>query len=92
MGFCCSKDDEIEEEERIYIKRESYTEEDIRELGTCDICKTTNTLVSFYLDKGCLCWSCEAIMIGRGGMENIYDSDIERFNDRYSLRKAFSSL
>ena len=71
MGCCSSKDDI--EEDRIYFPNEKYGEEDIRELGVCEICKTKNILVSFYLNDGCMCVSCEAIMMGRGGMEEVYD-------------------
>jgi len=78
MGFCCSKDDIEEEEERIYFKKESYTEEDIRELGQCDICKKNNVLVSFYLNEGCLCCACEAVIMGRGGMEEVYDVKMKK--------------
>ena len=46
MGCCISKDDI--EEDRIYFPNEKYGEEDIRELGVCEICKTRNILVSFY--------------------------------------------
>lgn len=85
MGCCSSKDDI--EEERIYFPNEKYGEEDIRELGVCVICKNKNILVSFYLDHGCLCKPCEAIMIGRGGMEEIYDDEsIERFSNRYRVK------
>ena len=92
MGCCISKDD-IEEEERIYFKKENYTEEDIRELGQCDICKKNNILVSFYLSEGCLCWACEAIIMGRGGMEEVYDLNmIEKFKDKYKVKKKKEDL
>jgi len=87
MGCCISKDDIQEEEERIYFKNENYTEEDIRELGQCDICKKNNVLVSFYLNEGCLCWACEAIIMGRGEKDNIYDIKIDRFNRKYDVKK-----
>tara|TARA_X000000368_G_C22824278_1_gene620451 strand:- start:473 stop:733 length:261 start_codon:yes stop_codon:yes gene_type:complete len=86
MGCCISKDDIQEEEERIYFKNENYTEEDIRELGQCDICKKNNVLVSFYLNEGCLCWACEAIIMGRGD-ENVYDIKIDRFNRKYQVKE-----
>ena len=85
MG-CCSSKDAIEE--RIYFPNEKYGEEDIRELGVCEICKTKNILVSFYLDDGCLCKTCEAIMMGRGGMEEVYDDkSVERFSERYRVKR-----
>ena len=71
MGCCISKD-EIEED-RIYFPNEKYGEEDVRELGVCEICKTNNVLVSFYLEDGCMCVKCEAIMMGRSGMEEVYE-------------------
>ena len=94
MGFCCSKDDAFEEGERIYFEEEKYTEEDIRELGQCGICGKNNILVSFHLNEGCLCCYCEAAMIGRRGMEDVYDirkSFVKKFNAKKFNAKKFNS-
>ena len=69
MGCCVSKDDI--EEDRIYFKTENYTEEDVRELGTCEMCSKKGELVSYY-EEGSMCEKCEVIMMGRGGFEEVY--------------------
>tara|TARA_B110000444_G_C18689634_1_gene523657 strand:- start:42 stop:329 length:288 start_codon:yes stop_codon:yes gene_type:complete len=89
MGCCISKDDV--EEDRIYFSNEKYGEEDIRELGVCEICKATNILVSFYLDDGCICVSCEAIT--RGGMKEVYHNKrIDRLLRYYGIKKNKKAL
>ena len=38
-------------------------------------------MVSFYLDDGCMCVRCEAIMMGRGGMEEVYEKKNKGFSE-----------
>ena len=82
MGICCSKDDTIDEN-RVLIDgdKEIYDEDEVRELGFCDWCKTTKMVkYSITGDNESLCTNCEflyAVLRGRGGREEFYEINLD---------------
>ena len=80
MGICCSKVDSVNEKRGLLDVEECHDDE-VSEFGQCDWCRS-NRMIKYgiTLNNESLCSNCEflyAVRRGRGGMEALYEINLD---------------